>query len=118
MNTKPISPKHHAIIDYLLVGSLLVLPSVLRLNKKARQIYAAEALILLPYIALTKQPVAIKGIIPLKTHQKIDPFNIAQFALQSFFSPFRKTRSTLLFNIAFTTIAGVTVLLTDWNKNR
>lgn len=117
MDKTPISPKWHAIIDYALVGSLLVLPTLTGMNKKARGIYAAEALILLPYIALTKQPVAIKGLIPLKTHKKIDPFNVAQFALQTFFRPFRASKKELIFNIAFTAIAGATVLLTDWKSN-
>lgn len=115
MNTKPISPKVHSIIDYALSGSLFVLPSLFGLNKTAKKIYVAEALILLPYVALTKQPVAVKGLIPFKTHGKIDPFNIAQFALQSFFKPFRKTKKELIFNLLFTSVAGLTVLLTDWS---
>lgn len=115
MNTKPISPKTHALIDYLLVGSLLTLPSLLRMNKTVKKIYAAEAAILLPYVAITKQPLAVKGIIPFKTHGKVDLFNVAQFALQSFAKPFRKGKKELLFNIAFTALAGITVLLTDWD---
>lgn len=114
MNTNILSPKTHALIDYALVGALLVLPSVLCMNKKAKLIYAAEAMVLLPYVALTKQPMAVKGVIPLQTHRKIDPYNVAQFALQSFFKPFRNNRKELVFNIAFTAIAGLTVLLTDW----
>lgn len=117
MNTKPVSPKVHAIIDYALVGSLLTLPSILRMNKAARIIYAAEALLLLPYMAVTKSPVAVKGLIPFKIHGKIDPFNVAQFALQSLLKPFRKGKKELAFNLAFTAIAGLTVLLTDWNGN-
>lgn len=113
----PITPKWHALIDYALVGSLLTLPSLLNMNKKARLIYAGEALILLPYIALTKQPVAVKGLIPMETHGKIDPFNVVQFALQSFLKPFHKTKKELIFNVAFTAIAGLTVLLTNYKEN-
>jgi hypothetical protein len=113
---KPISPKWHALIDYALVGSLLALPSLLGMNKKAKQIYAVEVLVLLPYVALTKQPIALKGLIPFKIHGRIDPFNVARFALQSFFRPFRKSSKELDFNIAFTTLAGLTVILTDWNS--
>jgi len=112
--TMPITPKAHAIIDYVLVGSLLILPSLLRMNKKARLIYAAEAAVLLPYIAFTKQPAALKGLIPFRTHGKIDPFNVAQFAMQSLLPAFRKNRKELVFNIAFTAVAGLTVLFTDW----
>lgn len=115
MNTKPISRKVHGLSDYLLVGSLLALPSVLGLNKKVKTLYAAEALTLLGYIAVSDHPAAIKPVIPFTTHGKIDPFNIAQFALQSFWKPFRRDKKALLFNISFTVIAGTIVLLTDWH---
>ena len=115
---KPITAKQHALVDYALVGALLTLPSLLGLNKTAKKIYAAEALVLLPYIALTKQPIAVKGLIPFKTHGRIDPFNIAQFALQTFFRPFHNTGKTLIFNVAFTAIAGLTVLMTDWESSK
>lgn len=114
MKTKPVSPKAHALIDYALVTSLLTLPGLLHFNKKVRKIYTAEALLLLIYVALTDQPAAVKGIIPFKTHGKIDPFNVAQFALQSLLSSFRKDKKALAFNIGFTLIAGTVVSLTNW----
>ncbi|WP_345949235.1 hypothetical protein ABDD95_20525 [Mucilaginibacter sp. PAMB04274] len=115
MNTKPISPKVHGLSDYALVGSLLTLPTVLGLNKKVKSLYAAEALTLLVYVALSDHPAAVKPVIPFTTHGKIDPFNIAQFALQSFWKPFRKDKKALLFNLGFTALAGAVVLLTDWH---
>ena len=115
MDLKPISPKLHALIDYALVGSLFMLPSVLGFNRTVKNIYTAEALVLLSYIALTDQPVAIKPLIPFPTHGKIDPFNVAQFALQSGLKAFRRDKKALLFNVGFTALAGITVLLTDWN---
>lgn len=117
MKARPISPKWHAFLDYALTGSLLVLPALLKMNKRAKLIYAAEAAVLLPYIALTKQPAAIKGLIPFKTHMKIDPINITQFALQSFLPAFRKGRTELVFNIAFVALAAANVLLTDTEED-
>lgn len=116
MDIKVLSPKAHALIDYALVGGLLTLPTLLKFNKSAKRLYALEALILLPYVALTKQPLAVKGLIPFQAHGKIDPFNVAQFAIQSFFNPFRKTEKEFIFNVSFTAIAGLTVLLTDWKR--
>ncbi|MVN90294.1 hypothetical protein [Mucilaginibacter aquatilis] len=118
LNSKPVSPKLHAILDYALVGSLFVLPSLLKMNKKAVKVYVAEAAVLLPYVALTRQPLAIKDVIPFKTHGKVDLFNVAQFAIQSFMPAFKNRRKELLFNIAFTAIAGATVLLTDWKSGK
>jgi hypothetical protein len=116
MENGPISPKWHSIIDYALIGGLLVLPTVLKMNKSAKYIYAAQAMVLLPYVALTKQPLAVKGLIPLQLHRKIDPFNVAQFALQTLFKPFRNTKKELIFNVAFTVVAGLSVALTNWKK--
>lgn len=115
MQNKPISPRTHALIDYALVTSLFSIPSILRFNKKVKKIYIVEALMLLGYIALTDSPVALKPLIPFAVHGKIDPFNVSQFALQSFTKSFRKDKRALLFNIAFTLIAGSVVALTDWN---
>ena len=112
---KPVSPKAHALADYALVTSLLTLPSLFGFSKKVKTIYAAEALTLLGYIAITKSPVAVKPIIPFRTHGKIDPFNIAQFALQTFLPAFRKDKRAQAFNVAFTLIASAVVALTDWN---
>jgi hypothetical protein len=115
MNTKPISPKVHGIADYVLVGSLLTLPSLLGFKNKVRNMYALEALTLLTYIGVTDHPTAIKPLIPFTTHGRIDPFNIAHFALQSFWKPIRDNKKALLFNIGFTIIAGTVVALTDWH---
>ena len=115
MNAKPVTPKLHGLIDYALVASLLTVPSLFHFNKKVKKLYSAEALMLLTYVALTDHPTAIKPLIPFTLHGKIDPFNIGQFALQSFMKPFRKDKKALLFNIGFTLIAGTVVALTDWN---
>ena len=115
MNTKPISPKVHGLMDYALVGSLLMFPALLGLNKKVKTLYTAEALTLLGYVALSDHPAAIKPVISFTTHGKIDPFNITQFALQSFWKPFRKEKKALLFNLGFTILAGTVVLLTNWH---
>ena len=114
VKTKPITPAVHGIIDYALVSSLLALPSLFGFSKKVRKLYAAEALALLTYVALTDQPAAVKPLIPFTTHGKIDPFNVGQFALQIFWKRFRKDKNARAFNIVFTVIAGVTVALTDW----
>lgn len=114
MNPKPISPKVHALLDYALVGSLLTLPSLFGFSRPVKTIYTVEGLTLLPYIALTDQPVALKPLIPFPVHGKIDPYNIAQFALQTALPAFRRDKPALLFNLCFTAAAGLTVLLTDW----
>lgn len=117
MSTKPISPANHCLIDYALVGSLLLFPTVLKFPNTVRKIYAVEALTLLVYVALTDHPAAVKPLIPIKIHSTVDPFNVAGFALQTFSNPF-KHKKARMFNIAFTILAGLTVLLTDWKSAR
>lgn len=95
MNTKPISPAAHCLIDYALVGSLLVLPALLGFSKKVKTLYAAEAAALGVYVALTDHPAAVKPLIPVGVHGKIDPFNVALFTAQTFFTPFRKKKKRL-----------------------
>lgn len=114
MNTKPISPAQHGLLDYALVGSLLTLPTVLNLPPAVRKIYTTEALGLLVYVALTDHPACLKPLIPFRVHGQIDPFNVMGFALQTFLKPFRHNKRAMIFNLGFTALAGATVLLTDW----
>lgn len=112
---RPISPRQHGLIDYALVGALLVLPSALGLPKKVRRLYAAEAAALLAYIALTDHPTSVAPLIPFRIHGRIDPLNVANFAAHSLLPSFRKSTRSLLFNTVFTLIAGATVAFTDWD---
>ena len=114
MHTDIISPKTHGIFDYAVAGSLLVLPSLLGFSKKIKTIYAIEAMMVLGYTALTDMPGGVRPIIPFKTHGVIDRLNIAQFAIQTSFKPFRKDKKAMIFNIAFTLIAATVVTFTNW----
>lgn len=116
MMEKPISPATHCLIDYALVASLLSLPTALGLPKEVRRLYAAEALVLTGYVAVTAHPAALKPLIPIRTHGKIDPFNVAAFALQTFATAFRRNKKAAAFNLAFTAVTGLLVLMTDWKK--
>lgn len=53
--------------------------------------------------------------ISFRVHGKIDPFNVADFALQTLAPPLCKQKKAGLFNLVFTALAA-TVLLTDWKK--
>ena len=118
MDTKLISPKTHGLADYALAASLLTVPAIFGFSKQVKKLYTVEALVLLAYIAVTDHPAAVKPIIPFEVHGKIDPFNVAQFAGQTFTKPFKKDKKARAFNIAFTAIAGALVLFTDWKAGR
>ena len=72
MNKKPITPKLHGAIDYGFLGLMLAAPSLLGLSGPAKA---------LPYLfggvqgglnAVTKQPLAIKRLVPFRVHGAID----------------------------------------------
>ena len=114
MNKKLISPKMHGVIDYTFAAGLLVLPSLLGLNKKAKNLYKVMAAEMFLYSSLTDYPAGIASLIPYETHRKIDVVNIAGMAADTFYKPVRKQKRAMLFHLAATTAALTTVLLTDW----
>jgi hypothetical protein len=114
MNKKPISPKMHGVIDYAFATGLLVLPSLLGLNKKAKNLYKVMAAEMFLYSSLTDYPAGIASLIPYETHRKIDVANIAGMAADTLYKPIRKQKRAMLFHVIATTAALTTFLLTDW----
>lgn len=114
MSTKPVSPAMHGIIDYTFSAALLTLPHIIKLNKKLKWLYAADAVNTALYSILTNYPLSIKHIIHYRTHRKLDIENIVALALATLYKPVRKSRRALGFHISIITAALLTVLLTDW----
>lgn len=117
MNTKPISPKVHGIIDYGFVAALLVLPHVLKLHKKAKKLYAVNAANTLLYSAFTDYPVALKHIIPFSLHRKMDMENVKALALATLYRPLHRNKRALYFHIGIIAAAILTISLTDWEAD-
>ena len=115
MKRKPISPLVHGIIDYTFALALLSVPSILKLSKKARSIYAADALTILSYSAFTKYPPSVKPVIPLPLHKKLDYASLALIGLEAGSKEIRKDKRALIFSAGMITAGLITVLLTDWN---
>jgi len=115
MNTKPITPKVHGVMDYALASMLLVGPPLLGLNKKATNVYRGMAANLLTYTAITDFEAGIKPVISLDTHKKVDYGNLAVFAAAFFMKSIQKDKKALAFHAAVTTIAVGNVLMTDWD---
>jgi hypothetical protein len=117
MNTKPISPKIHGIIDYGFSAALLVLPQVLQLSKKAKRLYAADAFNTLLYSAFTNYPLALKHIIPFRLHRTIDIENVSALALATLYRPLHKNKHTLYFHIGMIAAAVLAISLTNWDAD-
>lgn len=117
MNSKPISPVLHGAIDYLFSAALLTVPRILRLKKKAKYLFAADAAGTIAYSVFTAYPLGVIQIIPYKLHRNVDIANIAMLALATLYKPVRKNKQAVLFNLTMISAALVTVLLTDWDKD-
>jgi hypothetical protein len=118
LNTKPISPKIHGLIDYAFALALLVVPELIDSKKKTRLLYKIIAAEVFLYGAISKHPYAITPIIPFSLHKKIDIGNLTGLTLLSAYNGIRKHQPTLLFHAGMTVLGITTVLLTDWNNNQ
>jgi hypothetical protein len=112
---KPIKPALHGIMDYLFSGVQLLVPSLLKLNKKAVKTYAAMGTGFLATNALTDTPVGIKPVISLQTHRQIDAVALASLAMLSVAKPIRKDKKALTFHLFYLAAAITNYVLTDYN---
>jgi hypothetical protein len=112
---KSIKPAVHGIMDYLFSGVQLLVPSLLRLNKKAVKTYAAMGTGFLGINALTNTPVGIKPVLSLKTHQQIDAVSLAGLVLLSVAKPVRKDKKVLTFHLMYLAAAINNYVLTDYD---
>ena len=116
MKNKFISPGMHGLIDYVFGLTLITAPNLLNADKRAVRIYQALALEIFLYSAITRQPYAVKPLIPLQIHKKVDIINLSTLALLSTCKHIHRNKRTLAFNIGMTVLGLATVLLTDWKK--
>ncbi len=115
---KPISPKVHGIIDYVMGGALAVLPKAIGLNSDAVKAYGGLAANFLVVDALTDTPVGLKKVMSCGTHKKADLATLGTLALMSLAKPFRQDRRALAFHIGLLALTSAQYMLTDYDKNQ
>ncbi|GAB3335292.1 hypothetical protein GCM10027299_44160 [Larkinella ripae] len=114
MDTKPITPTLHGILDYGFAGVQLAAPSALGLNGQIVKTYQALGAGFLAVNALTDTPVALKRVIPLPDHQKMDAVILTGLSLLTLASFIRKDKRALGFHLGFLGAAITNYLLTDY----
>jgi hypothetical protein len=114
MNTKPINSRTHAIVDYAFSAAQILAPKMIGLDHKAVKSYAEIGTGFLALASITDTPAAIRPAIPMETHQKMDMAFLAGQALMTFAPMVRKNRKTLIFHLAFLTLAVANYVLTDY----
>jgi len=118
MDTKPVKPRLHGIIDYVFSGIQVAVPLLLGLNKKAATTYGALGTGFLAVNALTDTPAGLKHLLSFRKHQKADQSFLAGLSLLSFVDFIRKDRKALIFHFGFLTAAIAHYILTDYNANK
>jgi hypothetical protein len=115
MNTKPVTPIVHGIIDYVFSAIQIAGPSIVKLNNTATKTYGALGLGFLAVNALTDTAVGIKPVISFKGHQKADASFLAALALLTLAKPIREDKKALYFHLGFLATAIGHYALTDYN---
>src|SRR5687768_9447620 len=116
MTRKPITAKTHGIIDYAIGSVLMAAPSMLPMNKKARNTYLGVAAGMSGLNSMTDTPVGIKRTLSFKDHQKADAGLLAGMALLAATPMIRKDRTALYFHLGFLALAALHYVLTDYNE--
>lgn len=117
MNTKPVAPALHGIIDYVFSGILLAAPSGIGLNEKVTKTYQALGTSFLGINALTDTPVGIKRVISFKGHQMADAAFLAGLSLLTLVPFIRKDKQALGFHLSFLGTALTHYVLTDYEAD-
>ncbi|GAB3255794.1 FAD-dependent oxidoreductase [Larkinella harenae] len=118
MDSKPITPKLHGILDYVFAGLQLTAPALLGLNPQTVRTYQALGTSFTVVNALTDTPVALKRVIPFEDHQKIDAAFLAGLSLLTFAKFIRNDKASLGFHLGFLGTAVANYLLTDYKGSK
>ncbi len=115
MNTRPISPKVHSVIDYCFAAGLFVLSKLFKVNDTDRKMYSKFAKSIVVYTGITDQPLSAKRIIPFKVHGFVDHVSLAGLVAMLFLrKSFRTDKSALAIQIGFVALGALNVFLTNW----
>lgn len=117
MNQKPIGPKLHGALDYGLSALQIAVPTLLKLNKKARTVSYAFAGTQGLINTFTDHSLGVKPLIPFKLHGQLEaPFIPALLVLPWATGALKKPKARIYFFALFG-IALTNFLLTDYQAN-
>ena len=116
MRRKPITPAVHGLVDYAFAAALFAVPGLIGCNKKTVQLYRGLALEVFFYSALTRHPLALLPMIPMKAHKLIDLANLTGLSLLTGYKGIRRNKRAVGFNLGMVALGITTVMLTQWRK--
>jgi hypothetical protein len=115
MNTKPVLPKMHGVIDYSFGVIQAVVPAMLKLSSQNQNVYRAIGTGFAAMNMVTDTPVGVKKYLSFKTHQKADATFLVGLSLLTFANGIRNHKRSLYFHLAFLGTAIFHYALTDYN---
>jgi len=116
MKNKIIPPALHGLIDYGFAAALFAVPRLIGCNERTVRLYRGLALEVCLYGAMTRQPLALLPIIPMKVHKGIDMANLSDLTLLTIYKGIRKKPKAVAFNLGMVALGITTVLLTQWQR--
>jgi hypothetical protein len=115
MMDKPLTPRIHAALDYGLGATLLTVPHLLGLSRRAKVFFGAFGALATVVNAFTDTPLSVRRVIPFRTHRTIDlatdPLYVAVPLLTGIAG---EPRARALWLGSTALLAG-SVALTDWD---
>jgi hypothetical protein len=115
VDKKPISRKAHGAIDYGFLGMMLAAPSLLGLTGAARTLSYLLGGVQGGLNAITDQPLAVKRLVPFRTHGTIELASGPAFVLLPVVTgALKQPKARAFFGAALGLLATV-YALTDWD---
>ncbi|KNC19042.1 hypothetical protein AC792_08695 [Arthrobacter sp. RIT-PI-e] len=112
---KPISPAMHGAIDYGFLATMLTAPSLLRLGRRARIVFALFGITQGALNALTDQPLSIKRLVSFRLHGAIEKSSGPVYLLVPVLAGIPRAPRERAFWLIMGAILVTVYNLTDWN---
>jgi hypothetical protein len=113
--TKPIRRTAHVALDHTLGATLLTAPHLLGLSTRARAFFGAFGAVTVAVNAFTASPLAVKPLIPFRTHRAIDlAADPLYLALPLLTGIAKEPRARALW-LGSAALLAAAVALTDWD---
>lgn len=112
---KTLSPVAHGVLDYSTVIATALAPSLLAFPPKAARLSYALSAMYLALSAVTDYPLALKRMVPFRTHGQIEFASGFALPLLPWVVGFAQHRAARSFLLSLSAVTFIVWALTDWD---
>lgn len=112
---KTLTPFSHGLLDYVTVLATALAPRVFKFPAKAARLSYMLSATYLGLSAVTDYPLALKRIVPFKTHGQIEFASGFVLPLMPWIVGFARHRAAQNFLLSLSAVTFVVWALTDWD---